>query len=139
VISVSAAFVKRRVSLKLCHKNSFKRQLNQIHGLLVTSSLRRRRGALPRRQGGARRRAGVGCLLLAVYVSRGSLGDARRMGVRRFPCDRARSVGHPNRMASMYVKAGDMRSRDGQTGRPARLHPGPVKPDPFWARPARHG
>jgi hypothetical protein len=25
-----------------------------------------------------------------------------------------------------------------QTGRPARSGPGPVKPGPFWARPARH-
>jgi hypothetical protein len=30
-------------------------------------------------------------------------------------------------------------SRDGQTGRPGQLGPGPVKHDPFWARPARHG
>jgi hypothetical protein len=29
--------------------------------------------------------------------------------------------------------------RDVQMGRPARPRPGPVKPDPFWARPARHG
>jgi hypothetical protein len=43
MISVSAAFVKRRVSPKLCHKKSFKRQLDQIHGLLVTSSSLRRR------------------------------------------------------------------------------------------------
>jgi hypothetical protein len=28
--------------------------------------------------------------------------------------------------------------RDVQMGRPARSGPGPVKPDPFWARPARH-
>jgi hypothetical protein len=27
---------------------------------------------------------------------------------------------------------------DVQTGRPARSGPGPVKPGPFWARPARH-
>jgi hypothetical protein len=30
-------------------------------------------------------------------------------------------------------------SRGGQTGRPAWPDPGPVKPSPFWARPARHG
>jgi hypothetical protein len=28
--------------------------------------------------------------------------------------------------------------RDVQTGRPARSGPSPVKPGPFWARPARH-
>jgi hypothetical protein len=95
----------------MSQKIRLKRQLDQIHGLLVTSSsLRRRRGALPRRQGGARRRAGVGSPLLAVYVSGGSLGDTRRVGVRRFPRDRARSVGLSNRMVLVYVKAGDMRS-----------------------------
>jgi hypothetical protein len=32
------------------------------------------------------------------------------VGVRRFPRDRARSVGLSNRMVLVYVKAGDMRS-----------------------------
>jgi hypothetical protein len=31
-----------------------------------------------------------------------------------------------------------VRTRDVQTGHPARSGPGPMKPDPFWARPTRH-
>ena len=40
--------------------------------------------------------------------------------------------------SSIFSTAQDAPTRDVQTGRPARSGPGPVKPGPFWARPARH-
>ncbi|WVZ87741.1 hypothetical protein U9M48_034334 [Paspalum notatum var. saurae] len=46
----------------------------------------------------------VGSALLALYVARGSLADARRV----FDGFRARSVGLSNRMVSEYAKAGDV-------------------------------
>lgn len=48
----------------------------------------------------------VGSSLLALYVARGSLADARRV----FDGFQARSVGLSNRMVSEYVKAGDVAS-----------------------------
>jgi hypothetical protein len=46
-----------------------------------------------------------------------------------------KQAGHALELRWTFI-VGD--SRDVQTGRPARSGPGPVKPGPFWARPARH-